>query len=476
MSLLIDALKKKRNDDAGGYHRGDGGAPHNEAPKNPKKIWVKIVVYVLAAFVLVVITAFVSFKIIHSTIEKKEAEIREKLGGAPGHIKEKLLSRMQQSGSEESSGGGANSADQNARRAKIAEMLQKRQTQSNSSNSDSSSDDASSDNDSSSSTTDAGNSSDSSASATSGAGSIRERLRAKRTQQLNTSSASSNDSSSSAPSDSDDAGDDSKNASNSASLDSNDAGDDSKNVSDGASSSSSSSATSDASSDTSSGNDNSSPDSGVSSNASFSNNEQTENPGIAIVKTDWSASDDELYKKAEALADAHEYAQAIAILEEKDTSRQTQGQSALLLGRLYLQANNPQLAQTYLQSQLQNPGYKIDGLTALLGQAYFTQGKYQAAIDTLMQRAPRLSKYPTYYSLLARSYMRIGDPSSAVQILQQLVAEFPNSSAYWLTLALAYQQSNDVESAIVSYRRAVDLNEDNPQVLLFVNKQLSGLQ
>ena len=183
-----------------------------------------------------------------------------------------------------------------------------------------------------------------------------------------------------------------------------------------------------------------------------------------------------MYKKAQSLVKNNEYEQAIALLETKSLVKQTQGQSALLLAGLYLQMGQAHQAQTYLQDVLKNGSKAKDGLTALLGQAFFEQGKYQDAVDALMQRAPNLSEYPTFYSLLARSYMRLGDPESAVQILQQIVGQFPNEAAYWLTLALAYQQSDNIESAIVSYRRAVDLNENNPQIILFVNQQLKGLQ
>ena len=109
-------------------------------------------------------------------------------------------------------------------------------------------------------------------------------------------------------------------------------------------------------------------------------------------------------------------------------------------------------------------------------QVFFMQKKYIDSVNILNSRTPLLTESPQYYALLARAYMQLGEPQSAAEIFKQIVTIEPNNVIWWLGLALSTQQMGDISSAITSYKQAQRLSTSNPQVALFIGKQLNVLQ
>ena len=182
------------------------------------------------------------------------------------------------------------------------------------------------------------------------------------------------------------------------------------------------------------------------------------------------------YQQAKAMIEKLDYAGAIKLLDNQTLAIDTKGESAVLLGDLYLQQNKLEEAKSYLAGAILYHTAAQVKLISLLGETYFRQADYQSAIALLNQASPPLSEYPSYYTLLARAYLSANEPQAALEILQQVVAIFPSNGSYWVALGLSYQKAGDSDSAVVAYNKAAELNDDNPQALLFINQQLRFLQ
>lgn len=182
------------------------------------------------------------------------------------------------------------------------------------------------------------------------------------------------------------------------------------------------------------------------------------------------------YEQAKAMIDRLDYQSAIRLLNNKQLAMETHGDSAVLLANLYLQLNQLAEARAYLSEVIEYHTEAQVKLVSLLGETYFRQGDYQSAITLLNQGSPSLTEYPSYYTLLARAYLNAGESQAALEILQQVVSVYPSNGSYWVALGLAYQKAGDNDSAVVAYNKAAELNDDNPQALLFINQQLRFLQ
>lgn len=183
------------------------------------------------------------------------------------------------------------------------------------------------------------------------------------------------------------------------------------------------------------------------------------------------------YQKALTLVHAKQYNQALPLLVDDDELLiKTEGLSALLLARIYLATAQYDLVSNVIDHALMlHVGSEVD-LLSLKAQALFMQKRYQEVVDVLSIQSPDLAVLPEYYTLLANAYMQLNQPNNAVSVFQQIVAHFPNSAHYWLGLAVAYQKTGDANSALVAYRRAAQLSSNDPQVMLFINQQIESLQ
>jgi tetratricopeptide (TPR) repeat protein len=184
-----------------------------------------------------------------------------------------------------------------------------------------------------------------------------------------------------------------------------------------------------------------------------------------------------IYQKALSYMQKNQYNQALPLLQDNDDLLlKTQGLSALLLARIYLSTGQYVLANIVLDRALMlHAGSDVE-LIGLKAQVFFMQKQYQEAVDVLSTQSPDLSVYPEYYTLLADAYMHINQPANAASVFEQIVARFPDSANYWLGLAVAYQKNGDANSALVAYHRAAQLSPDDPQVILFINHQIEALQ
>ncbi len=255
---------------------------------------------------------------------------------------------------------------------------------------------------------------------------------------------------------------------------------------------SSDSSADDTSSDTESSSDSSTDDTSSDAESSSDSSANNTSPDTESVKEASSAQSGKVniqkvssqigannptYQQALNFTQLTQYDKAIPLLVNNDKLIvETQGLSALLLAKIYIMTTQYDLANDVLERSVQlNAGSSVE-VAALRAQAMFMQQQYQQAVNLLAAQSPELSSFPGYYALLAAAYMRLDQPGNAVSIFQQIVAKFPTSADYWLGLAVAYQKSGDVNSALIAYRRAAQLNENDPQVLLFINQQLQVLQ
>lgn len=212
-----------------------------------------------------------------------------------------------------------------------------------------------------------------------------------------------------------------------------------------------------------------------------SSNENSADAGVKKVNIqavpDQVGANNPTYQKALSFMQADQYDKALELVQNNDELLfKTQGLSGLLLARIYLTIEKYDLADEAVEhAMMLHAGSAIE-LLSLKAQALFMQKRYQEAIELLSSQSPDLSTFPEYYALLADAYMHVDQASNAVSIFQQIVARFPNSAEYWLGLAVACQKSGEASSAVVAYRRAAQLSQEDPQVSLFINQQLSVLQ
>ncbi len=195
------------------------------------------------------------------------------------------------------------------------------------------------------------------------------------------------------------------------------------------------------------------------------------------VVPDEKGANNAIYQQALHFTQKKQYNRALTLLENNDDLLlKTDGLSALLLARIYLITGEYILANDALDRALMMRVGSETDLIELKAQALFMQHKYQETVDLLSSQSPDLSTAPEYYALLANAYMHLNQPKNASSVFEQIVARFPESANYWLGLAVAYHKMGDATSALVAYHRAAQLSSDDPQVVLFINQQIEALQ
>jgi predicted Zn-dependent protease len=178
------------------------------------------------------------------------------------------------------------------------------------------------------------------------------------------------------------------------------------------------------------------------------------------------------YKQALAYIDQHDYQQAMVLLRNDQLIRVTQGQSAIALAKIYLMNNNNLRAEEVVRNALRYHTFAQNDLNGLLGQIYFNQQRYSEAIGVLKKNSPPMNGYMGYYALLARSYLKVNNPTPAANLFKQLIEKQPDHSSWWLGLALSYQEAGAYSQAAEAYHHASKLNTDDPQIKLFIEKEL----
>lgn len=204
---------------------------------------------------------------------------------------------------------------------------------------------------------------------------------------------------------------------------------------------------------------------------------ETEQPVKIKTVTNDMGENNPTYQKALGFMQNQQYNKALALLVENDALLfKTQGLSALLMTHIYLTTGEYALAEEAIEhALLLHPGSEL-ALLELKAQTCFMQQRYSEALTILSANSPSLVENPEYYALLANVYIQLEQPANAISVFEQIVAQFPSSAEYWLGLAVAYQKAGEVDSALVAYRRASQLSQDDPQVSLFINQQLERLQ
>jgi tetratricopeptide (TPR) repeat protein len=98
----------------------------------------------------------------------------------------------------------------------------------------------------------------------------------------------------------------------------------------------------------------------------------------------------------------------------------------------------------------------LDGVHALLGEAYANAGKIEAAIGAL-RVAWEKSQDVDAYRNLGRVLLQVGRHVEAVQVFKTLQALDPQDPEPLIALSMAAQAAGDLESATLALRRADDL-------------------
>lgn len=169
---------------------------------------------------------------------------------------------------------------------------------------------------------------------------------------------------------------------------------------------------------------------------------------------------------------AHQYPEATVLLNNNKLIQETQGQSAIALAKVYLKMGNVNRAEEVVRNALTYNTLAQDDLDGLLGQILFEQKRYEEAIHILKQHSPSITEHPGYYGLLARAYLKVNNPKPAINLFQQLVTSESNEVAWWLGLALALQEDGQYEQSVLAYQRAAKMQNNDPQVQLFIQKEL----
>lgn len=108
----------------------------------------------------------------------------------------------------------------------------------------------------------------------------------------------------------------------------------------------------------------------------------------------------------------------------------------------------------------------LDGVHALLGEAYANAGKVEAAIGAL-RVAWEKSQDVNAYRNLGRVLLQVGRHAEAVQVFKTLQALDPQDPEPLIALSMAAQAAGDLESATIALKRADELvsKAEDPNVV-----------
>jgi MSHA biogenesis protein MshN len=139
---------------------------------------------------------------------------------------------------------------------------------------------------------------------------------------------------------------------------------------------------------------------------------------------------------------------------------------------LYYSDKNLTAMQTLLNSNL-----KISTLdqTYYRARAAILQGDNQSAITLLESHLSEAAANENYRALLAGLYQREQLYAQATSAYRNLLQSFNPKPAYWLGLALSFDAQNQASAAIHAYKKILDFEQLEPQVIEYAQDRIVQL-
>jgi tetratricopeptide (TPR) repeat protein len=155
---------------------------------------------------------------------------------------------------------------------------------------------------------------------------------------------------------------------------------------------------------------------------------------------------DVLYPLAEAYLKSGKMDEARNTIAQLDKvspgDSRTLAGAGVLLARYHLYDDAIQQFQAALQANPSSNEVNFD-----LANAYFREGRYSEALNTVLQVAPEGSRDDSYLALLGDIYAHMGDTSHATEIFRSAINRNPDNDQDYLSLSLLQLRENNIADA-----------------------------
>jgi Tfp pilus assembly protein PilF len=142
----------------------------------------------------------------------------------------------------------------------------------------------------------------------------------------------------------------------------------------------------------------------------------------------------------------------------------TNDQVNYTLGRLYLNSDNDQEARIQIEKAIALNDTSVR-YWVILASIDLDADKYDQAEQTIQKALKSLPNHPQLLNLLGTVYERQHRYDEALQILNQSIALDTTSVAPYITIGFVYDETDQFDLAESTYKKALEIDNDNPTVL-----------
>lgn len=180
------------------------------------------------------------------------------------------------------------------------------------------------------------------------------------------------------------------------------------------------------------------------------------------------ATEQVILKEVENLLQRNRETEARDRLEQFLVTRPDSVATVEWLFRLYLQLDEPDMAEQLLAHSSQLPFLTAIELGA---QLKVQQGNLIGAVTMLETTTPKYEE-SSYYALLAGLYQKMGRFREAVGHYRQLLNNEPEQGTYWLGLAVSLDSLQDYQDALVAFQRTSDIGRFDGDVQQYIEQRI----